>query len=122
RVLAAAPAHEADREVDVALAPYRPATERGVAVAPLAHPHVVADREVLEAERLRQLAREVQLARARRALVDLLEHRDVGVVVLDDRGDALGAEAAVDADRAVDVVGEDAESHPLPGYGTPAEG
>ena len=114
RVLAAAALQEADRQVDVALALDREAAERRVAVAALAQRDVVADREVLVAERLRQLAAEVELARARRAVVHLLQQRDVGVVVADDRGHALRQEAAVDADRAVDVVGQDPQSHARP--------
>ncbi len=61
-VLAAAPLAQADREVDVPLAEDGPAGEGRVAVAALAEGHVVADRVVLEAQRLRQLAAEVHLA------------------------------------------------------------
>ena len=111
RVLTAAPLQEPDREVDVPLALDRPAAQSGVAVAALAQRDVVADRPVLVAEGARQLAAEVHLARPRRAVVHLLQHRHVGVVVPDDRSDALRQEAPVDADRAVDVVAEDAQSH-----------
>ena len=87
----------------------------GVAVAPLAQGDVVADRQVRVSESLGQLAREVQLARARHALVHLLQQDDVGLVVRDDADDPLGTEAPVDPDRAVDVVGED----PQPGHRPP---
>ena len=111
RVLAAAAAQEADRQVDVPLALDRPAAQGRVPVPPLAQRDVVADRVVLVAERAGQLLPEVQLARAGRPVVHLLEDGDVGVVVAEDGRHALGAEAAVDTDGAVDVVGQDAQPH-----------
>ena len=110
-VLAPPPPHEAHGQVDVPLALDRPAAEGRVAVAALAERHVVADRPVLVAEGAGQLPREVELARARGAVVHLLQHHDVGAVVAEDGDDALRAEAAVDADRAVDVPGDDPQPH-----------
>ena len=69
----------------------------------------MADREVREAERYGQLLGEIELARARRPVVHLLKKDDVGVVVMENGDDALGPEAPVDADGAVNVVGDESD-------------
>jgi len=52
---------------------------------------------------LGELPGQVELAGARGALVDLLQERDVGIVVIEDVPDPLGTEAPVNPDRTVDV-------------------
>jgi len=114
RVLAAAPLADPHGEIDVPLALDRPPAQGGVAVAALPEGHVVADGVVLVVEGLGELPPEVELARAGRPLVHLLQHHDIRVVVADDRSDPLRTEAAVDTDGAVDVVAENPNLHQRP--------
>ena len=79
--------------------------------------HVVADGEMGVVQGRSQLVGQIEPARARHPLIDLLEQNDIGIVMLQDRCDAIRAEASVDADRAVDVVAEDTDSHRAPPLG-----
>jgi hypothetical protein len=83
------------------------ADEEGVAVLAAVVVHRLAE-EGLEAGHTGEFGEGVDAADAVGALVDLLEGDDVGVGVLDDAGDALEVEAAVDAFAVVDVIGKDA--------------
>ena len=83
----------------------------GVAVTALAESHVVPDGQVSVPEGGRQLPCEVHLAGPGDAVVHLLQQDDVRLVALEDADDPLGTEAAVDTDRAVDVVRQHAEAH-----------
>ena len=56
-----------------------------------------------------EFARQLESAGARRAVVDFLEQGDVGIMVANDSGDSFRPEGAVEADGAMDVVGEDAD-------------
>jgi len=110
-VLAAPALERPHREVDVPLPLDGPAGEGGVPVAPLAQRDVVPHGAVGEVERQRQLPRQIQLARAGRPVVHLLQEHEVGGVVGDDLHDALGPEPAIHPDGAVDVVGQDPQAH-----------
>src|ERR1700681_4049323 len=108
RVLAAAadPALR-QRQVDVPLADDGKTAQGGVAVAPLLQADIVAEGEMRVAGASGQLCGEIELPRAGCSLVDLLEHHHVRFIVTQDLDDTLRPKPAVDADGAVDVVGDD---------------
>ena len=64
--------------------------------------------------------RRIRQAAARTALIDLLEHHDVGVVGGEDTDDAIRPESPIHPDGPVDVVGGDAESQESAGSVDPA--
>jgi len=108
---AAAPFAVLDGQVDIAGAEYGIAAQGGVAVHPLLEPDVEAQGVVRIAEPLGQHLGQVQFPGAGHPDIHLLKQNEIGVVVGDDLGDALGQEAAVNTDGPVDVVRKNPKFH-----------
>ncbi len=111
RVLGSAAFAPRHGQIDVPLAADREVREGGVAVAALLEHHVHAHRAIAIAQLAGQQRRQVEMVRARRAAIDLLQQHDVGVVMPEDLDDPLRGELAVHADRLVDVVCQQAHAH-----------
>ena len=108
-VLTAAPLQITDGEIDIAFADDGMAAQGGVAVAALAQTDVVPRGVIGVIERRGQFPGHVLLPGARRSFVDFLQEHDVRIVVAENADDAFGLKAPVEADGAMDVVGDDTQ-------------
>jgi hypothetical protein len=111
RVLAAPSLAIADCQIDVPLTLDGVPTQGGVAVPALAKTDVVTDRPIRVTQLFCQVLCEVELSRSGDSFIDLLEQNDVGAVIGQDCGDAIGSETTIHTDRPVDVVGGNPQSH-----------
>ena len=100
-----------DGQVDVSLPLDGETAQGGIAVEALLEADVVANCIVWIADHVGQLMGKVEFAGSGRIPVDFLEQNDVRIVVPQDLRDTFEAEAPVQSDRAVNVVGEYPQFH-----------
>ena len=98
-------------QVNIALTDDGIAAQGGVAVHPLAQLDVQPHGIIGIIAQLGQFLGQIQLPRTGHPHVHLLQQNDIGIVMVQDRGDALRTKPPVNPDGPVDIIGQNPKIH-----------